>query len=238
MVDRIGDNSNNILIGTPNDDFIDGRAGNDLLYGNEGNDTLNGRYGRDNLYGGDGNDILKGGNGNDFLDGGPGVDTLTGGSGKDTFSFLDSVFPGGLPRTSAPNGISVLNQPDILTDYQIGKDKLVFETGQLGLDFGEGVNFQKGVSSQLSSNSNLLVLLDPFPNAAAAAKAIADNNAITTDRGLFVYFNTTLGFSRTVFSNDLSDGDSISVLANLTNQTNVASQAKFSAQDFSFITLT
>jgi serralysin len=237
MATIVGNNGNNTLSGTANNDFIDAKAGNDLLYGFAGNDTLEGRDGKDNLYADKGNDILRGGNGDDFLDGGFGVDTLTGGAGKDTFNYADVIFPNGFPARG-PNGIGVLNQPDRITDYQIGVDNFAVETGQLGLDLFNPLRYQEGISSQLSGNKNLLVLLDAFPNAAAAAKAIANNNKITSDTGLFVYYNSTLGFSRVVYSTDLGDGGSISVLANLTNLTSLSNQAKFSPQDFTFYTLT
>jgi Ca2+-binding RTX toxin-like protein len=206
----------NVQIGTPGDDTLLGGNGNDLLSG------------------GAGNDVLKGGNGDDFLSGGPGKDTLTGGSGKDVFNFANEDLLNSGPRTKAANGIGVVNNPDIITDYEIGKDSLSFTIGNLGFP-GQGVKFQKGVSSQLSGDSNAIVLQDPFPNAAAAAKAIADNNKLTGGEGIFVYFNSTLGISRVVHSNDLANGGNIDVLANLTNQTNPANQANFSAKDFSFI---
>lgn len=237
MAKIIGNDGNNIAFGTNYNDFIDGKGGNDFLYGFGGNDTLEGRNGNDNLYGGNGNDVLTGGAGSDFLDGGRGVDVLTGGFGRDTFGYYDSPFANGY-TVKSPNGISVLNQPDKISDYQIGFDNFVFETGQLGLDFGAQVKYKEGVSSKLSGNANVLVLLDAFPNAAAAAKAIANNNAITSDEGIFVYYNSTLGISRVVYSNDLDDGGAISVLANLTNLTSLSNQAKFSSADFSFITLT
>jgi serralysin len=236
QVDTSVFNDRKIFNGTPGDDSIFGSQGDDILAGNAGNDTLRGGRGNDILNGEDGNDLVRGGSGDDFLTGGAGIDTLTGGRGQDTFFFSDSPFPGGIPSPGA-NGIGVLNQPDILTDFRIGEDKLLFDGGQLGLE-SEGLNFQKGISSQLSGNYNLLILEDGFANAGAAAKAIADNNEITSDRGVFVYFNTTLGISRVVFSNDLSDGGAISVLANLTNQTNLANQANFSAEDFDTVVLT
>jgi serralysin len=232
MAVQIGTIGNDNLLGTSGYDILIGNTGNDVLAGGWGNDILNGGTG---LGLGDGNDVLTGGEGNDFLDGDAGVDTLTGGVGRDTFFFSDPVFRG--TSTVAANGIEVFNQPDIITDYEIGQDALIFEAGQLGLT-GETPKFQSGISSQLSGDSNVLVLQDPFANAAAAAQAIANNNAITADAGVFSYFNTTLGISRVVFSNDLSDGGSISVLANLTNQTNPANQANFTAQDISFFSLT
>lgn len=199
-----------------------------IQVGTNGNDNLNSNAGRDVLFGLKGDDALNGGAGRDILVGGEGVDTLTGGYGKDIFFFADNPFSGGTP-TPAANGIQVLNKPDIIKDYQIEEDKLVFDHQQLGVN---QLNFQKGISSQLSGPSNLLVLQDAFPNAAAAAKAIADNNAITADAGLFVYFNTTLGISRVVFSQDLNDGGPISVLANLDNLKDPTGQTNFSAKDF------
>ncbi len=241
MTDQVGTNGKDTLLGTSADDMLSGLGNDDLLVGNAGNDTLSGGSGNDILNGGtglgsgDGNDLLEGGRGSDFLDGDAGVDTLTGGPGKDFFSFSDPAFRG--TSMVAANGIEVFNQPDILTDYQLSKDSMSFEAGQLGLT-GQSVKFQNAISSQLAGDSNVLVLQDPFANAAAAAQAIANNDAVTTDQGLFVYFNTTLGISRVVFSNDLSDAGAISVLANLTNQTNPANQANFTAQDFGFVTLT
>ncbi len=217
-----------ILLATDANETINGTDANDILVGLGGDDIINGFGGDDIIDGSDGNDSINGGSGRDLLTGGRGIDTLTGGEGKDSFLFSDDPFSAGSP-TLAANGISVLNQPDILTDYQIGEDDLAFQKQQLGIDI---FNFQKGNSGNLAGNSNVLVLLDPFPNAAAAAKAIADNNAITSNRGLFVYFNTTLGFSRVVFSQDLSDGGAISVLGNLTNQTDPANLALFSSGDF------
>jgi hypothetical protein len=99
----------------------------------------------------------------------------------------------------------VLNTPDILTDFEVRDDQIALNGQALGID-------------KLIFGQNLVVLQTPFANAAAAAKAIADNNSITADEGAFVYFNTTLGFARVVYSKDLSNGGDISVLANLTNQ--------------------
>jgi serralysin len=217
-----------VQVGTNGNDILNGTSAGDILFGLQGDDTLDGKEGNDFLFGGDGKDTLTSGSGTDLLVGERGVDTLTGGPDRDFFLFADNPFSGGTP-TPAANGIQVLNQPDILKDFQLGEDKLVFKSGELGVN---DLRFQKGISSQLAGGDNLLVLQDPFANAAAAAKAIADNNAVTADAGLFVYFNTTLGFSRVVFSQDLSDGGPISVLGNLTNQTNPANQAQFSPQDF------
>jgi hypothetical protein len=188
----------------------------------------------DDLYDGRGgivNGVISGGSGNDTLIGGSGVETLLGGEGEDTFLFGDEPFSD-TESVTADNGIQVFNDPDRLQDYQVREDLLVFEASNLDVDRFE---FQNDLSSNLTGESNLLVLQDDFENAAAAAEAIANNDSITSDRGLFVYFNTTLGFSRVVASEDLSDGGTISVLANLENQTDVGNLVKFTAEDFALI---
>jgi Ca2+-binding RTX toxin-like protein len=227
---------------------IDGKEGDDSLEvkalggtgvklvsfaGGEGNDSLNGSQTTTNLFaeGGVGNDTLTGGSGKDQLDGGDGIDVLTGGAGKDTFLFSSDPFANGTPILT-PIGFQALAAPDILTDYKIGTDQLAFTQDALGVS---SLEFQKGTAAGLSGASNLLVLLDGFANAAAAAQAIADNNAVTAGAGLFVYYNTTLGISRVVFSEDLGNAGSISVLENLTSITSVSDQAKFSAKDFALV---
>ena len=97
----IGDESNNVIDGTAesdwiygeagndklsgwaNDDFIFGGNGSDTLYGNDGDDELFGETGSDELRGGDGDDVLHGGSGSDVVDGQAGNDILVGGSGSD-----------------------------------------------------------------------------------------------------------------------------------------------------------
>ena len=84
----------------------------------------------------------------------------------------------------------------------------------------------------------MIVLTDPFPAAGAAARAIANNDKITADEGVFVYFNSTLGLTRLAYSQDLSDGGDVSVLANLTNQrgdAGLANLERFSAADFQLV---
>ncbi len=234
--DRIfGRRSSDIILGGQNNDFLFGNAGHDFLFGEEGNDTLKGGSGRDFLDGGSGNDILDGGRGNDILIGGAGVDTLTGGRGADGFLFSGNVFANGTPNLNATTGIKVLNMPDTVADFAIGTDQFLFNGEDLGIN---ELIFQKGIAAEIASNANVLVLLNPFANAAAAAKAIADNDAITADAGVFVYFNSTLGINRLVYSKDLGNGGDISVLANLANQSGDAGRANlenFSEKNFRLI---
>ena len=83
MARIVGDNGNNLEIGTSEPDLIRGLGGIDLLRGGGGNDTIEGGDGPDSLYGDRDNDIIRGGAGDDVLRGGRGSDTLNGGDGED-----------------------------------------------------------------------------------------------------------------------------------------------------------
>jgi Ca2+-binding RTX toxin-like protein len=178
-----------------------------------------------------GNDILIGGSGDDILAGGDGVDTLIGNGGSDRFLFAGNAFANGT-ATATPNGIKVLATPDSIADFNIAEDKFALNGQDLGLS---NITFQKGDANAIAGNGNVIVLTNAFTNVAAAAKAIADNNNITADQGAFIYFNSTLGISRLVYSKDLSDGGDVSVLANLTNQsgaTGLANTQTFTSNNF------
>ncbi|MBW4662147.1 MAG: hypothetical protein KME15_26125 [Drouetiella hepatica Uher 2000/2452] len=233
--DRIsGGRGNDVLLGGQNNDQVFGGQGNDFLLGEEGNDQLQGDQGRDFLDGGTGNDSLLGGDGRDVLVGGAGgADTLTGGSGADAFVFAGDVFAGATPIPAGTTGIQFVNQPDVITDYAIGQDQFVFNAKDLNIN---SLTFQKGVTTQIAADGNFIIQLDPFINAATAARAIANNPTITAKEGVFVYFNTTLGINRLVYSQDLANGGNISILANLTNQSGesgIASLNNFTTSDFS-----
>ncbi len=233
--DRLfGGKGNDVILGGQNDDQLFGGQGNDFLLGEEGNDQLQGDEGKDFLDGGVGNDSLLGGDGRDTLVGGAGgADTLTGGTGSDAFVFSGNVFAGATPIPIGTTGIQVVNQPDVITDYAIGRDQFVFNGADLNIT---NLAFQKGTTAQIAANGNFIVQLDPFVNAGTAARAIANNPAITAAEGVFVYFNTTLGINRLVYSQDLANGGNISILANLTNQAGAAGIANlnsFTASDFS-----
>jgi 5'-nucleotidase (lipoprotein e(P4) family) len=195
-------------------------------------DVINAEGGNDSVAGLGGDDLLRGGNGDYTLVGGDGVDKLTGGSSSDTFGYAGNVFANGIPAPAGTTDIKVLNQPDIITDYDIKQDRFAFNGKDLDID---KLEFQKFNSAELEDGT-ALVLLNPFPAAAAAARAIADNDKVKADAGVFVYFNTTLGIARLVYSKDLGDGGDISVLANLANQTSASSLADLTNNNFSLLT--
>lgn len=109
-----GQEGNDSLIGGDGNDELYGQEGNDYLSGGKGNDTLEGGDGNDRLYGINGDDILRGGAGNDYLDGGAALDIMTGGTGVDIFAF-------------DYNDLST--RADIITDFEVGIDRLEFVAG-------------------------------------------------------------------------------------------------------------
>ncbi|MFC4670039.1 calcium-binding protein [Seohaeicola nanhaiensis] len=113
------------LFGQAGDDRLFGQGAWDLLFGGGGKDQLDGGFGNDRLRGGGGDDLLLGGRhadvllgdgGSDRLLGGAGNDILTGGAGRDVFFFA---------RNSGQ---------DIVTDFQIGLDKIEIGRGAASLD--------------------------------------------------------------------------------------------------------
>lgn len=197
--------------------------------GGNGNDTFDASNSSVAIKsrGGAGDDVIRGSRFDDVLLGSEGVDNLTGGEGRDRFTFVDNPFANGTPTTAA-NGINVLNRPDILTDFSVKDDTFGLSGRDLNL---KELRFAENKSNNLD-NGNVLNLTDGFANAAAAAKAIADNNAVTEKEGVFLYFNTTLGITRLVHSTNLAEGGDISVLANLTSQKSLSDQTNFDANNF------
>ncbi|WP_088893904.1 calcium-binding protein [Leptolyngbya ohadii] len=209
-----GGRGDDLLMSGDGADLLNGDGGADILAAGAGDDQLNGGNGTDFLDGGAGLDQLTGGNGNDQLVGGDGVDSLTGGADSDQFIYSGNLFANGTPALAGQTGIRVLNQPDVITDYTVGQDQFVFDRK----DFGNAnLVFQKGNAAQIG-DGNVIVLQDAFAAAGAAARAIANNANVVADEGAFIYFNSTLGVNRLVYSSDLGDGGKISVLANLDNQ--------------------
>lgn len=254
IFDRVGlDNQLGIgtfkLTVTESEKFdISGEGGNDSLTinnlsytgvslvrfdGGEGDDRLDASNSSVRVIGngGSGADTLIGSDYNDILTGGDGIDILTGGAGYDRFVYNSNPFANG-PLVTTPNGIKALNQPDRITDFSQGKDQFAFDRSALGLN---ELQYTEGNVNQLADGNVLVLTGTGFINAAAAAKAIADNNSITAEKGVFSYFNTTLGISRLVYSENLSSGGNISVLANLTSITDIGQQVNFGADNFAIV---
>ncbi len=93
------------------DDDYASESGDDMLYGGPGDDLIIGHGGSDRLFGGTDNDRLVAGEGDDLLRGSLGHDILTGNQGSDSFV------------------LAVSEGTDIITDFEIEFDTLVFYSG-------------------------------------------------------------------------------------------------------------
>ena len=80
----IADDNDNVVVGTPGDDFLPGLGGNDIIRGLAGNDRLEGGDGDDIIEGDEGDDDINTGAGNDLVFGGDGDDSVGGMAGSDT----------------------------------------------------------------------------------------------------------------------------------------------------------
>ena len=240
----IGGDGADVLVGGDGNDGLDGGNGGDVLLGQNGDDflaggadgdVLDGGNGDDALFGDDAADIVEGGDGADLLAGGGGQDRLTGGAGADAYRFAGDPFNGAAPVAAAPGAIPGVNLPDTVTDAVVGEDRFEFS----GSDFGlQAFSFANGAVGELSGDANVLVLQGEFANAGAAAAAIAGNDALTADAGVFVYHNSTLDINRVVYSSDLGDGGAFSVQANLTSQAGddgTALLPTYTASDFHLV---
>lgn len=187
---------------------FNGGEGNDVLDATEANVAVE-------ASGQNGDDILTGSSADDSLTGGAGVNTLRGNGGRDRFVF------GSDARDATA---------DTIADFSTAKDQHVLIGSELGID---QLLFQNASLNDLSGNNNVLILQGgTFANAGEAAQAIAANDQITSEEGVFVYFNENFGFGRLVHSENLSSGGNISVLANMENLNQVDDLANFTSGNF------
>ncbi|MCE2672784.1 MAG: VWD domain-containing protein [Microcystis sp. 53598_E5] len=194
-----GNTANNLLNGGGGNDTLNGGAGIDTLIGGLGNDiyivdsitdiiTENASAGTDTIQssvtytiaalanvenltltgaaaingtGNAGNNVITGNSGNNILNGGAGLDTLTGGAGNDVFLFQFSQ--------------STVANPDRITDFAIGSDKI----------------------DLLSAAGGVLPAPAAFSRAANSAAATLTNvvNAVFTDANGALAGNQALGIN-------------------------------------------
>lgn len=129
-------------------------SGVEVVFGGAGADRITVSAGDTTaatLYGFDGADILTGGSGNDIIIGGRGKDVMTGGAGADRFVFQSVLDSDNDAR-------------DIINDFQVGVDKLVFEVqGAQQFDFlGEAAFTANGHAQArfLDATDQLLIDVD------------------------------------------------------------------------------
>ncbi|MDO6732139.1 M10 family metallopeptidase C-terminal domain-containing protein [Marinovum sp. 2_MG-2023] len=142
-----GGGGSDVLRGGSQNDLLRGGNQNDLLIGNGGNDTIVGGQGSDEARMGDGgdlfrdtsqvqfgNDVVFGGRGNDQIELAGGNDTASGGDGADSFVFAQAI------------------NHDVITDYEVGSDVLVFDPAL----WGGGLSEQDVIDQAQVQNGNLV----------------------------------------------------------------------------------
>lgn len=113
----------NVIYGTPNNDFLEGTGQNDLIFGMGGDDQIYSYAGDDCIVTLEGNDTIVSGNGHDVILAGAGDDTVDAGSGNDI------VFAG--PGNDTIYGMN-------------GDDTLYGEAGNDHIDGGAGNDYLYG----------------------------------------------------------------------------------------------
>jgi D-alanyl-D-alanine carboxypeptidase len=169
-LDLNGSGGSETLRGGNANDRLSGLAGNDILIGGNGDDILLGGTGRDILLGGRGNDLLV-----DDYDGG---DILTGGKGNDIFAVGNWGTPG-QNRT-----------PDLITDFEIGTDKI--KVGRLGATFDQLTikNSRQGAIISDGENNSIAILRG------IKSEKLTNNSFVFGDANLADRLQTALDKSR------------------------------------------
>jgi len=120
------------------DDSIHGGSGTDSINGGSGADTINGGTGDDLLVGETSADKLIGGDGGDTLIGGDNGDTLSGGAGHNVFRFDGRWY-----------------EPDHVTDFTVGADKVQLAKSAFGVSSMSDVAFADDLDPTASGKAAL-----------------------------------------------------------------------------------
>jgi Ca2+-binding RTX toxin-like protein len=204
------------------------------LTGTEEMDTLTGFGADDTIIGLGGNDVLDGRGGDDRIEGGAGTDILTGGDGADDLVFDLATVNDGLTE-------------DSITDFSFAEDRFVLDGASFDVPGPLAFIALDGntAGANAAAGSNVIVLLnsddDANPatafNARSAARQI-DDLVDSDGPGFFVYFNSSLGVNRLVYSENLNDGEAplqiVARLTDLTGQAAIDALAQFSEANFVF----
>lgn len=204
----VGDNNNNMLLGTAAKDFIDGRGGNDLIDGGAASDTLTGGAGADTF-------AFSG----DPFDGANVSAPSRQAIGNEDF-ITDFDFTQDKYQLNA-------------ADFGVSGDVnfVALDANAPGASIPTGANVI--VLRNADNDNNPATAF----NAGAAANQIA-NLVKEDGAGFFVYFNSNLQLNRLVYSTNLNDPTAdlkiLSRQTDLTGQAAIDALANFSAANFEF----
>ena len=150
-----GDDGNDRLRGSRDDDFLNGLGGDDRLSGRRGDDVILGGDGDDRLRGGRDDDLLDGGGDDDRLSGGSGEDTLIGGSGDDHLHGGHGV------DRFVFDPSNLLEGEDLVEDFTLGEDLLVLSAADIAKSTPEVLAaLAAGDDSAIAGAAELLTAID------------------------------------------------------------------------------
>ena len=170
VTEKGGDSSDDLLIGTVDNDGLFGLGGSDTILGRAGDDVIDGGSGDDRLHGGEGDDDIRGGTGNDVIFDEMGNDAIDGGNGEDIIYVFagTNVVRGGLGNDyiSGGHGDDSVHggaDDDVLSGGG-GRDTFVFGPGD-GSDVIEDFSGEEDLIdlrgfSGISGLSDLTVTVD------------------------------------------------------------------------------
>ncbi|MFD0917105.1 calcium-binding protein [Pseudahrensia aquimaris] len=111
------------IVGDEDDEVLVGSRTGDQIEGNDGDDIIDGGNGLDVLFGGEGDDTITGGAGNDIIDGGEDTDTAVFAGNKGTFTF-------DLNASDVLSVTSLNGDVDLLTNIEL----IEFDDGTFTID--------------------------------------------------------------------------------------------------------
>lgn len=199
-----------VIFGGQGNDTAEGGAGNDRLFGDQGDDSLYGNLvtpdaavlnDNDILFGGFGVDRLEGGPGNDWLFAGQEADSLNGGDGRDRFLVVENfdISSGVLEfdfqlgeevevLVNTGFGVAFVEAPNVIEDFTVGDDLLVF-----GLDDQGLINTSGNVFVDFDA-VNSVITLDNF--SVEASFTIADTLGDAGETDLLFRVSQSEGLSQ------------------------------------------
>lgn len=151
MATKVGNDTNETLLGTSVTDYLYGQGGNDTLYGYAGDDSLDGGTGNDSMIGGSGNDTF-------YVDSALDVVVENAGEGTDTVMSTVSFDISALTNVEniTLNGSSVTNATgNLLGNYILGSGQA---NAILGLAGNDTINASGGDDTALGGSGTDSIL--------------------------------------------------------------------------------
>ena len=116
----IGNDEENLMLGSILDDSIDGEGDDDIIYSGDGEDEVHGGSGNDLVVGGLDEDFIKGNRGDDVLNGGLDNDIIVGNEGNDLL--FGDIGDDTLEGDEGANTFNCGPGVDIITDFDPAQD--------------------------------------------------------------------------------------------------------------------